>query len=80
MGDIITRLDGLNGVVQDLLVFARPRELRTEPVDLAGLIGHTDRPDSPRSDLRGDRSADRRLDRPLAQADPPQLQLVSRTC
>jgi PAS domain S-box-containing protein len=41
MGDIITRLDGLNGVVQDLLVFARPRELRTEPVDLAALIGHT---------------------------------------
>src|SRR3954469_1670046 len=30
MGDIIARLDGLNGVVQDLLVFARPRELRTE--------------------------------------------------
>ncbi len=30
MGDIITRLDGLNGVVQDLLVFARPRELRSQ--------------------------------------------------
>jgi PAS domain S-box-containing protein len=41
IGDIITRLDGLNSVVQDLLVFARPRELRTEPVDLASLIGHT---------------------------------------
>ena len=41
IGDIITRLDGLNGVVQDLLVFARPRELRTEPVDLAALIGQT---------------------------------------
>ena len=40
VGDIITRLDGLNGVVQDLLVFARPRELRTESIDLANLIGH----------------------------------------
>ena len=41
MGDIIIRLDGLNGVVQDLLVFARPRELRTEPVDLTNLMGQT---------------------------------------
>ena len=41
MGDIITRLDGLNSVVQDLLVFARPRELRTEPVDLAALLNST---------------------------------------
>ena len=41
MGDIIARLDGLNGVVQDLLVFARPRELQREHVDLAALFEHT---------------------------------------
>jgi PAS domain S-box-containing protein len=41
MGDIITRLDDLNGVVEDLLVFARPRELRTEPVDIAALLNST---------------------------------------
>ena len=41
MGDIITRLDGLNSVVQDLLVFARPRELRLEPVDVTALLGNT---------------------------------------
>jgi PAS domain S-box-containing protein len=75
MGDIITRLDGLNSVVQDLLVFARPRELRTEPVDLAGLIGHT-------IDLiRRDpifAAIDVRIDGAtgLVQADPAQLQLV----
>ena len=75
MGDIITRLDGLNGVVQDLLVFARPRELRTEPVDLAGLMGHT-------IDLiRRDpifAAIDVRIDGSTGpvQADPAQLQLV----
>jgi PAS domain S-box-containing protein len=41
MGDIIARLDGLNGVVEDLLVFARPRELRLEPVDVTALLGAT---------------------------------------
>jgi PAS domain S-box-containing protein len=39
--DIIARLDALNGVVQDLLVFARPRELRSEPVDLRALVTST---------------------------------------
>jgi two-component system sensor histidine kinase HydH len=75
IGDIITRLDGLNGVVEDLLVFARPRELRTEPVDLAGLIGHTI--DLSRRDpifaaiaVRIDGSTG------PVQADPAQLQLV----
>ena len=75
MGDIIVRLDGLNGVVQDLLVFARPRELRTEPVDLASLMGHTI------DLLRRDptfASVETRVDGspPLAEADPAQLQLV----
>jgi PAS domain S-box-containing protein len=75
MGDIITRLDGLNGVVQDLLVFARPRELRTESVDLANLIGHTI------DLLRRDpifAAVETTIDGspPLAEADPAQLQLV----
>jgi two-component system CheB/CheR fusion protein len=39
--DIIARLDALNGIVQDLLVFARPRVLRLEPVDLRSLIANT---------------------------------------
>jgi PAS domain S-box-containing protein len=41
MGDIIARLDGLSAVVQDLLVFARPRELQLAPVDVTALIGNT---------------------------------------
>jgi PAS domain S-box-containing protein len=41
MGDVIARLDGLNSVVEDLLVFARPRELRLEPVDVTALLGET---------------------------------------
>jgi len=38
VGDIIARLDSLNGIVHDLLVFARPRQPRSEPVDLERLI------------------------------------------
>jgi two-component system CheB/CheR fusion protein len=38
IGEIIARLDALNGIVQDLLVFARPRELRAEPTDLQALV------------------------------------------
>jgi two-component system CheB/CheR fusion protein len=41
VNEIMARLDGLNGVVQDLLVFARPRELRSEPVDLSALVAST---------------------------------------
>src|SRR5437773_11828861 len=41
VGDIITRLDALNGIVQDLLVFARPRELKSEPVELQSLLNNT---------------------------------------
>ena len=41
IGEIIARLDGLNGIVQDLLVFARPRELRVEPTDLQALVVRT---------------------------------------
>ena len=39
--DIITRLDALNRIVQDMLMFARPRALRQEPVSLTALLGDT---------------------------------------
>jgi PAS domain S-box-containing protein len=41
VGDIIARLDALNRVVEDLLVFARPRPLRSQPTDLASLVQST---------------------------------------
>jgi signal transduction histidine kinase len=39
--DIITRLDSLNRIVQDMLLFARPRALKKEPIALSSLIGET---------------------------------------
>ena len=39
--DIITRLDALNRIVQDMLMFARPRALRQEPIDLGILVRDT---------------------------------------
>ncbi len=39
--DIITRLDGLNRIVQDMLMFARPRPLRQERIDLGPLLRET---------------------------------------
>ena len=41
VGDVIARVDSLNDIVQDLLVFARPREPQLAPVHLAGLIENT---------------------------------------
>ena len=41
VGEIIARVDALSGIVQDLLVFARPRELRVEPTDLRALVVRT---------------------------------------
>jgi len=41
MGDIIARLDGLNGIVQDLLLYSRPRQVKREPVDVKSLIANT---------------------------------------
>ena len=41
VGDIIARLDALNGIVHDLLVFARPRQLRAEAVDVDRLLRNT---------------------------------------
>ncbi|HKY19895.1 MAG TPA: PAS domain S-box protein [Vicinamibacterales bacterium] len=39
--DIITRLDALNRIVQDMLMFARPRALRKEALPLASLLRET---------------------------------------
>jgi signal transduction histidine kinase len=36
--DIVTRIDSLNAVVADLLLYARPRELKREPVDVVMLL------------------------------------------
>ncbi|HTL43171.1 MAG TPA: ATP-binding protein [Vicinamibacterales bacterium] len=41
IGDIVARLDSLNDIVQDLLVFARPREPQLGPVALSTLIADT---------------------------------------
>ncbi len=37
--EIIVRLDGLNDLIQDLLVFARPPEPKLAEIDLRGLLG-----------------------------------------
>jgi two-component system sensor kinase FixL len=39
--DIITRLDALNRIVQDMLMFARPRALRQEQIPLGSLLRET---------------------------------------
>jgi PAS domain S-box-containing protein len=39
MGDIVARLDSLNTIVQDLLLFARPRPLNLVKVELRPLLG-----------------------------------------
>ncbi len=75
MGDIVARLDALNGIVEDLLVFARPRKLRAEAVDLPTFIRST-------ADLiRRDptlAAVEIRIDGAdaVVQADPELLQLV----
>jgi len=38
VGEIIARLDALNGIVQDLLLYARPRDPKHEPIDLRALV------------------------------------------
>jgi signal transduction histidine kinase len=73
MGDIVARLDSLNEIVQDLLIFARPREPRLSPVSVAELLEDT------AALLRKDASfasVDVSIsgDRPTIGADPEQLQ------
>jgi PAS domain S-box-containing protein len=75
MGDIVARLDSLNNIVQDLLVFARPREPRLAPVSLAELLEGTV------ALMRKDPAfaavnVTIRGDRPAVQADAEQLQTV----
>jgi signal transduction histidine kinase len=41
IGDILARLDSLNNIVQDLLLFARPRAPRADRVALGSLIAGT---------------------------------------
>lgn len=41
IGDIVARVDSLNEIVHDLLVFARPREPKLAPVALATLVEGT---------------------------------------
>src|SRR5215472_14120707 len=41
VGEIIARADSLNDIVQDLLIFARPREPQLAPVALVGLLEST---------------------------------------
>ena len=75
IAEIIARLDGLNGIVQDLLIFARPRALRAEPVDVTALVTST-------ADLikRDPLLAGLHINicgqKALASADPEQLQIV----
>lgn len=75
IGDIVARLDSLNEIVHDLLVFARPREPKLVPVALAALV------ESTAALLKKDPShsaVDVLItgDRPTVQADPEQLQTV----
>jgi PAS domain S-box-containing protein len=75
LGDIVGRLDSLNEIVHDLLVFARPREVRATPVSLAELVEAT------AALLKKDPShvtVDVNITgaRPVIQADPEQLQVV----
>jgi two-component system sensor kinase FixL len=39
--EIVTRIDALNGLMQDLLLFARPPQPKAAPVDLAALVTMT---------------------------------------
>ncbi len=75
IGDIVERLDSLNDIVQDLLVFARPREPKLAPVALAELVEGT------AALLKKDPShATAQVtvtgDRPTINADAEQLQIV----
>jgi len=41
MADIVARIDGLNGLIQDLLLFARPPQPRTVPIEVTPLVRTT---------------------------------------
>ncbi|OFW04728.1 MAG: hypothetical protein A3H96_09940 [Acidobacteria bacterium RIFCSPLOWO2_02_FULL_67_36] len=75
VGDIVARLDSLNEIVHDLLVFARPREPKLAPLPLATLLEDTAallKKDPEHAGV----SVTIEGDRPVIQADAEQLQTV----
>ncbi len=73
--EIVTRLDSLNDIVHDLLVFARPREPQLTPVPLGTLLESTIallRRDPAQAALEIDLSGKN----PIVQADAEQLRTV----
>jgi PAS domain S-box-containing protein len=75
VGDVVARVDSLNDIVQDLLVFARPREPQLVPVALAEMIESTSalvRRDPAYASLSIDLSGGN----PVVQADVEQLRTV----
>ncbi len=75
IGDIVARVDSLNDIVHDLLVFARPREPKLAPVALATLLESTAallKKDPAHSAVDVVISGER----PTVQADAEQLQTV----
>jgi len=75
IGDVVARVDSLNEIVQDLLVFARPREPLLGPVALADLVESTVglmRKDPAQAGLVVQVSGDN----PVVQADAEQLRIV----
>jgi PAS domain S-box-containing protein len=75
MGDIVARLDSLNNIVQDLLVFARPMEPKLGAVPIADLVEQTAalvRKDPAHAGVNVRVTGDR----PVLRADAEQLQTV----
>jgi two-component system sensor kinase FixL len=75
IGDIIGRIDALNQLVKDLLLFARPNRPNPRPVDISMLVATT-------ATLFRQDSAHREVEltvsghAPFVMADPDQLQIV----
>ena len=75
LGDVVARLDSLNDIVQDLLVFAHPREPKLAPVPLVTLLEGTAallRKDPAHAAAHVEITGDQ----PVIQADAEQLQIV----
>lgn len=75
LGDIVDRLDSLNDIVQDLLVFARPREPKLALVPLVDLLEGTTgllKKDPAHAAIHVEITGDR----PIISADAEQLQIV----
>src|SRR3954471_18919517 len=75
VGEVVARVDSLNDIVQDLLVFGRPRDPQLGPVPLADLVENTVglmRKDPAQAGLVVQVSGDN----PVVQADVEQLRIV----